>query len=485
MGESQSYIEFILDGKACLLDFQAEGLSPITTLLQYLRSLPNHKGTKEGCAEGDCGACTVVLAEISPDGNLRYKAVNSCLIFLPMIHGKQVITVEDLAEDGKLHPIQQAYYDYHASQCGFCTPGFIMATFPLFKSNFKLDEVKIRHQLAGNLCRCTGYKPIIEAAKSTCSNKVKDHFSEEEERIINFLHEIISRSKGIYISMNGQAYFSPVNLSDALNYRAFHPEALIISGASDIALRVTKKHEKLAHILDFGHISDLKSFLKKENEISIGAGLSLSEIEDLVKEEFPALAEMMHWFGSAQIRNLATLGGNVASASPIGDSLPVLMAYKAILLLQSIDGERTVAVENFISGYRKTVLAENEIITKIIIPKPEEGTIVRFYKNSKRNDLDISSVSAAFRLKLNQNKVEDIAIYYGGMAATPVKAIKTETFLLQKEWNRETVEEASLILSKEFSPISDARAEAVGRRIMAGNLLLKFWLDTSKTTIDE
>lgn len=480
MEEGQTYIEFILDGKIRKLDFQAEGISPTTTLLQYLRSLPNRKGTKEGCAEGDCGACTLVLALLSEDGKLRYKAVNSCLIFLPMVHGKQIITVEDLEQDGKLHPIQQAYYNFHASQCGYCTPGFVMATLPLYKSSFLLNEKEIRHQLAGNLCRCTGYKPIIDASVSICNSAGEDQFSDEETRITELLQSIINRSKAIFISVNNQLFSSPFSLQEAQSYRDAYPGAILISGATDIALRVTKKHEVLAHILDLSQIRELKIFRQMEQEISIGAGLSLSEIELLIKNDFPALAEMFYWFGSAQIRNLATLGGNIASASPIGDSLPVLMAYNARLVLQSVDGQREVPIENFISGYRKTVLFENEIITKIIIPMPEKESIVRFYKNSKRNDLDISSVSAAFRFKWVQGKVEDIAIYYGGMAATTVRAVKTEAFLSGKTWGLKTVEEATLILSDEFTPISDARANAEGRKIMAGNLLLRFWFDTSK-----
>jgi xanthine dehydrogenase small subunit len=485
MKQSQSYIEFILNGKVRKIEFYTENISPTTTLLQYLRSLPDYKGTKEGCAEGDCGACTVVLAELSLDGRLQYKAVNSCLIFLPMVHNKQVITVNDLEQDGKMHPIQQAYYDFHASQCGYCTPGFIMATFPIYKSSLSLNEKEIRHNLAGNLCRCTGYKPIIDASLSVCTNPAEDKFTNDEKRIEKLLKEIKIRSRGVHLSINDQQYYLPNKLNDALAYLAKNSRSIIISGATDIALRVTKKHEKLSNILDLSQVPELKFFYKNEKKISIGAGLSLSQIENLIHKEFPALSEMLYWFGSVQIRNLATLGGNIGSASPIGDSLPVLLAYNAHVVLKSIDGAKEVSLENFISGYRKTILADNQIISEIIIPIQEKATLTRFYKNSKRKDLDISTVSAAFRLKLKENKVAEIALYFGGMAATPVRALKTETFLTKKAWTKETVEKSMSILSEEFAPISDARAEAKGRINMAGNLLLKFCVDTMKSRTNE
>ena len=261
-------------------------------------------------------------------------------------------------------------------------------------------------------------------------------------------------------------------------YRDQNPDALILSGATDIALRVTKKYEFLPHILDISQIPELKTHNLLADRIEIGAEFTLAKIEKVLPDEYSALAEMLNYFGSVQIRNVATLGGNIGSASPIGDSLPVLMAYGASVILESLDGKRKIPVNQFITGYRKTRLTEKEIITRIVIPKPSNDCFIRSYKNSKRNDLDISSVSGAFRLILKEGKVKETGLYFGGMAATPVKASITEENLLNKEWNRQNIESALQVLEKEFNPISDARTDAPGRTQMAKNMLLKFWADT-------
>ncbi len=480
-------IEFVLNRRIKRINFKQEKLSPTTTLLQYLRKLPECRGTKEGCAEGDCGACTVVLAEVTHEGKLLYSAVNSCLIFLPAIHGKQVITIEDLDQEGQMHPIQETFYQHNASQCGYCTPGFIMALYALHKTNARFDNESIRYKLAGNLCRCTGYRSIIDAAAEGLAISKNTSIFSDENHIIDQLQRIKSQETEISIDSNNQEYFLPSSLSNALLIKKNKPHALIVSGGTDVALRVTKNHEELPAILDLSAIEELKTFRENKVHISIGAGLNLNAIRKLLKNRFPAIDTMIHYFGSEQIRNLATLGGNIGSASPIGDSLPVLMVHKAKVVVNSKDGTRTIDLEDFITAYRKTLLSKQEIIKQIILPVDQQDNAVHvsFYKNSKRRHLDISSVSAAFRLAISADKIAEIMIVYGGMAATPVRAIKTEKFLSGKIWSLKTVEKAATILSEEFLPISDARADVEGRRIMAVNLLKKFWFDLSKKLGDE
>lgn len=477
----QQTISFVLDGKIQTINF-SEQVAPTTTVLNFLRNSPIHKGVKEGCAEGDCGACTIVIGELGADKKIHYKAIDSCLVFLPMIHGKQIITVENLvqkiAHTEELHPVQQEMVDGNGSQCGYCTPGIIMSIFSLYKTENNPSKETIEDTLTGNLCRCTGYKPIIEAAAKACVNKREDHFTHNEKQIINLLLQIKNESHSVAIKTKKQKYFQPKTKAEALELKNNMQNAILLSGATDLALRVTKQHDLLEEIIDLSNIEELKKCTKTDYMIKFGAGMCLEDVKTISKNELSALHEALTVFGSKQIRTLATLGGNLGSGSPIGDTLPVLMAYNADIKLQSMDGERIVNINKYLLGYRQTNRKPNEIITKVIIPKPAEGTIVKFYKVSKRKDLDISTVSAGFSIFIEKDKVSAITLAYGGMAAVTKRAAIAEAFLLGNEWTRKNVEEAMELIADEFTPISDTRSGAEFRSVAAKNLLLKFWNET-------
>ncbi|MDD2634423.1 MAG: xanthine dehydrogenase small subunit [Bacteroidales bacterium] len=471
-------ISFVLDGKIQIIDFNDSEYTPTTTLLHYLRSLPTHKSVKEGCGEGDCGACTIVIGEINSD-KIQYRAFDSCLIFLPSIHGKQVITTENIGNSDNLHPVQKALYEFDGSQCGFCTPGFVMSIYALYKQNHIPNKTEVTDAIAGNLCRCTGYRPIIDAAEYVCSNKTEDIIDKSEKETVALLNSI-NKTETIFISNSEQKYYLPFFKKEALKLRKENPQAVIVSGETDVALRVTKKNELIPNIIDISLVKDLKFKIETDNAYIFGANYSLEDVRQNCRGKLDALYDMLCVFGSRQIRNRACLGGNLGSASPIGDAIPVLMAYDTELTLESVNAKRTIKLRDFITGYRQTKCNVDELITEVYVPFPTKEIIIKSYKISKRKDLDIATVSACFSLKLEAGKVKNICAFYGGMAAWTKRAINTEKYLMGKEWNRNNVELAMKELVKDFKPISDARSGEKARNIMAKNLLLKFWSETEK-----
>lgn len=477
-------IRFVLDDREHLIDFALRPeLRPSTTVLQYLRSLRGHKGVKEGCAEGDCGACTIVLAEPNNQGGLRYYAVNSCILFLPMIHGKQVITVENLArvENGEqvLHPVQQQLVELHGSQCGYCTPGIVMSLFALYKNHKNPDRNTVEEALAGNLCRCTGYRPIIEAGLKACSDGGIDHFSTGEKNMAAMLLRILRETPSVSLHSAGQQYFRPATAEEALRLRAEHPQCIVINGSTDVALRQTKQHEVLPALLDLSGVQDWQAMHETTEDLRVGSGCRLEILRSFAEQRLPVLHQMLDVFASLQIRNVATAGGNIGSASPIGDLLPVFMALNTSVVLTSAKQERRLPLKEFILGYRKTALQADEIITALMIPKPSPKALLWTHKISKRKDLDISTLSACFRLQLDDDgRVEDIALVYGGMAECTRNASIAEQYLRGKSWSAAFVHEAANLLADDFKPISDARAGKEFRTLAARNLLIKFFNET-------
>ena len=466
-------ISFVFKNKIKIIDFNEEIYSPTTTLLEYIRSQQNSKGTKEGCNEGDCGACTVVLIE-KENNKLKYRAVNSCVIFLPAVHGKQVLTIEDIGTSEKLHPIQQIFIDKHASQCGFCTPGFIISLFAqkVDKKNSSKDEFV--EAMNGNLCRCTGYRPIVEAAEEL--SNIKDLKSFENYANLDLINNI-STDKTIEIKTSENEYYIPFSIDEALRLKKLHKDAIFTSGSTDLVLQVTKMKRQLPIIIDISNIAETQEISETENEIIFGSGVKLEDIYQYSKTKLPAMADMLSRFGAKQIRNRATIGGNVGTASPIGDVLPVLFALNADIIIEG-EIKQKVNINDYIIGYRKTVLQKNEIIIGVSIKKPFDNQKIKSYKVSKRKNLDISTVSAGFSVELEKNIVSKIILAFGGMAEKTKRAINTEKFLINKEWNKQNISEAMKILEKEFTPLSDARSSKEARIIMNRNLLLKFYEET-------
>ena len=452
---------------------------PTLTVLDYLREQRGRTGTREGCAEGDCGACTVVLGEPTGAG-LRYRAVNSCLQFLPTLDGKQLLSVEDLQNpDGSLHPVQQALVDTHGSQCGFCTPGFVMSLFALYQAGGGHDRARVNDALAGNLCRCTGYRPIVDAALAMGGADRHERFRAGAVATAARLRAL--RRDDMLALRHGERCFSaPRDLDELAALYLRHPEAHLLAGGTDMGLWVTKDFRELAMIIYLGEVAGLRTLAVHDDHLSLGAALSYRDAHATLAGYYPDIGELLRRLGSEQIRNLGTLGGNIANASPISDTPPALLALDASLLLRRGGETRELPLAEFFLDYRRTALQAGEFIQAIRVPLPTGGDVFRCYKISKRFDQDISALCGAFSLRLRDQRVVVVRVAFGGMAATPKRASHCEQALLGEPWNEATVAAGVAALAKDFNPLSDHRAGREYRLRVAGNLLRKCYLETTR-----
>jgi len=468
-------VRFLLDGQIVC----AENVPCTTTVLEYLREGLRRTGTKEGCAEGDCGACTVVLGELSEDGSrVEYRAVNSCIRFLPTIDGLEVVTVESLlASDGGLHPVQQAMVDHHGSQCGFCTPGFVMSLFALYLRNAAPVREEVLETLSGNLCRCTGYRPIIEAGLRMGEYPAPSHWSRDTPALASRRDALLALRRDRALRLPG--FVAPRTVDELAAELESTPGALVLAGGTDVGLWVTKQLRELPAIVYVGAVAELKQIRRDGDVLEIGAAVSLTSGWRALVEEFPALEEMARRFASPPVCNSGTLVGNLANGSPIGDSLPVLMALGAELVLRRGTRTRSLALESFYLGYQRTALEVGEFVVGVRVPvaAAHSGCWIAAYKLSKRFDQDISAVAVALRVEVSQERVVDARIAFGGMAAVAARAHACERALIGASWSKESVEAAVEKLAEDFKPLTDMRASSAYRLRAAGNLLRRFYLE--------
>jgi len=452
-------------------------VAPTQTILQHLREDLRCTGTKEGCAEGDCGACTVVVGSLE-NGELELKAVNSCIQFTPTLDGKALFTVEDLQlPDGRLHPVQQALVECHGSQCGFCTPGFAMSLWGMYlkQEGQTPSRCQIDDALSGNLCRCTGYRPIIDAAVRMTE---LPHAEFDRAAVLEQLRAL-QRSAGATYVHEGRSFHAPRTLDELVALRAAHPQALILAGSTDVGLWVTKQMRELNDIIYLGHVEELKAVAEQEGMLVIGAGVTLQDAYAAICRHYPEeLNELWQRFASLPIRNAGTLGGNVANGSPIGDSMPWLIALGARLVLRGPEGERELALEDFYLGYQQKDMRPDEFVAGLRLPLPQAGVRFRTYKLAKRFDQDISAVCAAFALTFDGENIKEARIAFGGMAATPKRAAAAEAVLNGRAWDEAALQEAMAALAADYQPLSDMRASSAYRMKTAQNLLRRFWLET-------
>ena len=472
MGEN---LKFILAGEI----HEIAECAPTLTVLEYLRNVEELTGTKEGCAEGDCGACSVVLGEWL-DGQMRYRAINACIQFLPTLHGKWLVTVEDLRRfaDGGLHPAQQAMVDRHGSQCGFCTPGFVMSMFALLREGVKPTRQTVNDALAGNLCRCTGYGPIADAAFDMFALNTEVAFDAEESAVISMLEEL-QTTNTVEVSMGGASFYAPATIDVLASLYEANPQATILAGGTDVGIWVTKMHRGLGDVIYTGRVGDLQAIKVTDAGVEIGAAVTHSNAMVALAKLYPDMGELLRRFSSNQVRNAGTLGGNIANGSPIGDMPPALIAANATLVLRKGDDAREVLIEDFFIEYGKQDRGEAEFLEKIIVPKPQLNSQYRNYKISKRFDQDISAVCGAFNVTVVDGKVIDARIAFGGMAGIPHRAKGCEGILVGSPWNMATIAVAQKAMEDDYAPMSDMRASANYRMKVAKNLLHKFYLETS------
>ena len=473
---------------------------PDRTLLQVLREDLGCTGTKEGCGEGDCGACTVVIGEMVGETHtksLKFKAINSCIRLAHSVDGLAIWTVEDIAaKDGTPHPVQQAMVQCHGSQCGFCTPGFVMSLFGTYQNHVcqgrPVTRALAQEELSGNLCRCTGYRPILDAAQALGAQPL---VRVDEKEVLQQLNHMAQEKYGPAAQNTAKpslkkaasvGYQAPTNLASLLTARAANPEAQLVAGCTDVGLWVTKMHLQFGSVLDVTRVGELRRVETYRHHIAIGAAVTLTDAFAALVKDRPQLKTFANRFAGLPVRNSGTLGGNVANGSPIGDSMPLLIALGANVVLmrmkRGVKGgavhHRELPLEQLYTGYRQNVMAKDEVLAWIKVPKPQKPEQLKVYKISKRYDDDISALCLALNLQVQKGKVTAASIGVGGVAATPVRAVKTQAALLGQAWSLDTVKHAIEILRAEFQPISDMRASAAYRSEVLGNLLQRYWLES-------
>ena len=475
MTSSRAELAFLLNDR----EIRLGSVKPEDTLLDFLRLGQKLRGTKEGCAEGDCGACTVLVGKLGPSG-LVYEPVNSCIRFMGSLDGCHVVTVEHVARPDGLHPVQAALVEHHGSQCGFCTPGFVMSLYGLWMSRARPDDADIEKALQGNLCRCTGYEPIVKAAKAALAagGQNDDRLSVEREAVTAKL-AVLNDGRRTEITSAAGRIIIPSSADDLALAYAENPDAILVAGSTDVGLWVTKRMKAISPAIFIGGIGELAGISVKDGMLHIGATATYREAQDELARHFPALGRLIERIGGEQVRAMGTIGGNIANGSPIGDMPPALIALDAQLVLRRGAVRRRLALEDYFIAYGKQDRQPGEFVEAVEIPLLQAGAIFAVHKISKRRDEDITATLGAFHVRLDgDNSVRSARIAYGGMAATPKRAKAAEAALTGEKWTRGGIEAAMAVLGEDFQPISDMRASADYRMLAARNLLKRTWLES-------